>query len=83
MKYGKMAVIAAIGTFGISDKDIDVTTIDTLAKEKIEKVGSLWGDFINYVSKKPANGAYILEDSLDLDVYYKGRTVNGDIKSFF
>lgn len=84
MKYGKMAIIAAIGTYGISDKDIDVTTIDTLAKEKIEKVESLWGDFINYITKKPENIPYTIDEhSLDLDVYYKGRTVNSDIKSFF
>ncbi|MFZ3065361.1 MAG: AIPR family protein [Nitrospirota bacterium] len=84
MKYGKMAIIAAIGTYGISDEDIDVKTIDTIAKEKIEHVESLWGDFINYVTKKPENTPYIIDEhSLDLDVYYKGRTVNNDIKSFF
>ena len=84
MKYGKMAIIAAIGTYGISDEDIDVKTIDTLAKEKIEHVESLWGDFINYVAKKPENNPYTIDEhSLDLDVYYKGRTVNSDIKSFF
>ncbi|MFA5845416.1 MAG: AIPR family protein [Thermodesulfovibrionales bacterium] len=84
MKYGKMAIIAAIGTYGISDEDIDVKTVDAIAKEKIEHVESLWGDFINYVTKKLENISYITdENSLDLDVYYKGRTVNSDIKSFF
>ena len=51
MKYGKMAIISAIGAFGISDEEIDVKTIDKLAKQKIEKVESLWGDFINGSSK--------------------------------
>lgn len=84
MKYGKMAIIAAIGTYGIADEDIDVNTIDALAKEKIEQVESLWGDFINYVTKKPENIPYTIDEhSLDLDVYYKGSTVNSDIKSFF
>jgi hypothetical protein len=83
MKYGKMAIIAAIGTLGISDEDIDVKTVDKLAREKIYKVESLWDDFINYVTKKPENISYINENSLDLDVYYKGRTVNSNIKSFF
>ena len=84
MKYGKMAIIAAIGTYGISDEDIDVNTIDALAKEKIEQVESLWGDFINYVINKPENIPYTIDEhSLDLDVYYKGSTVNSDIKSFF
>lgn len=83
MKYGKMAIIAAIGTYGISDEDIEVKTIDVLAIEKIEKVESLWGDFINYATQKPENISYTDGTSLDLDVYYKGRTVNSDIKSFF
>ncbi len=83
MKYGKMAIISAIGAFGISDKDIDVKNIDMLAKEKIEEVESLWGDFINYVTKKPENISYTVGNFLDQDVYYKGRTVNADIKSFF
>jgi hypothetical protein len=83
MKYGKMAIIAAIGTFGISDEDINVKTIDELAKGKIEKVESLWGNFISYVTKKPENIPYTIGDSLDFDIYYKGRTVNSDIKSFF
>lgn len=83
MKYGKMAIVAAIGTYGISDEEIDVKTIDMQAKEKIEKVESLWGDFISYVTIKPENISYTDGASLDFDVYYKGRTVNRDIKSFF
>jgi hypothetical protein len=84
MKYGKMAIIAAIGTYGINEDSIDVTTIDNLAKEKIEKVESLWNDFLNYIIKQTANSPYAIDEhSLDLDVYYKGRTVNYDIKSFF
>ena len=87
MKYGKMAVIAAIGTSGISDDDIDVESIDNLAKEKIKGVESLWGEFIKYIAERPENKPYLIEHtvgySLDYDVYYKGRTVNSNIKSFF
>ncbi len=85
MKYGKMAIIAAIGANGISNEEIDVNTVDTLAKEKTDQIESRWDNFINYVTKKPANAPYLYIDntSLDLDVYYKGRTVNSDIKSFF
>jgi len=37
-----------------------------------------------HITKKPENISYTIgEHSLDLDVYYKGRTVNGDINSFF
>ena len=84
MKNGKMAIIAAIGAYGIADDDIDVKTIDVLAKEKIDKIESLWGDFIKYITNKQANNPYTIDGhSLDFDVYYKGSTVNSDIKSFF
>lgn len=83
IKYGKMAIISAVGAFGINDEEIDAKNIDILANEKIEKVEASWVDFINYVTKKPENNSYVYGDFLDPDVYYKGRTVNSDIKSFF
>lgn len=83
MKYGKMAIISAIGAFGISDEEIDAKTIDMLAKQKIKEVESRWGDFINYVTEKQKNNSYIANGLLDQDMYYKGSTVNSDIKSFF
>jgi hypothetical protein len=85
MKYGKMAIIAAIGTNGISNEEIDVTTVDALAKDKTEQIESCWVDYISYATKQQTNASYLYSDntSLDLDVYYKGRTVNSDIKRFF
>lgn len=83
LKYGKMAIVAAIGAQGINNEDINVDNIDELAKRKLKKVASVWNNFIDYVTKKSENSSYVLENVLDQDVYYKGRTVNSDIKSFF
>ncbi len=83
MKYGKMGIISAVGILGISDEDISVENIDDLAKQKLNDVSSMWQDFMGYVTKKSENSSYISENILDQDVYYKGSTVNADIKSFF
>ena len=83
MKYGKMGIISAIGILGISDEDISVENVDDLAKQKLKDMSSMWEDFISYVTKKSENSSYISENILDQDVYYKGSTVNADIKSFF
>lgn len=83
LKYGKMAIIAAIGAQGINNEDINADNIDEVAKEKLERVESMWSNFIDYTTKKSENSSYVLENVLDQDVYYKGRTVNSDIKSFF
>lgn len=84
IKYGRMGIISAIGAFSINDNmDIDANDMDKLTKEKIKKVASIWNDFINYVINKPENKSYVSDNILDCDKYYKGGTVNGDIKSFF
>lgn len=83
LKYGKMAIIAAIGVQGINNEDINADNIDELAKEKLEKVASMWSGFIDYATKKSENISYVQDNVLDQDVYYKGRTVNNDIKSYF
>jgi hypothetical protein len=81
-RYGRMAIISAIGALN-KDKEVDTNNIDTKAKRRIKKVASMWNDFANFIIKKPENSRYISEGVLDYDNYYKGRTVNNDIKSFF
>ncbi len=85
LKYGKMAIISAVGVGDISNDEIDVKNIDEVANKRISEISSIWSDFIQYVIKKPENNSYLVpnEKILDQDVYYKGSTVNDDIRSFF
>ncbi len=83
IKYGKMGIISAVGILSISDDDIKLENIDDMAKQKLQEVSSKWQVFIDYATQKPENSSYVLNAVLDQDVYYKGRTVNADIKSFF
>lgn len=82
IRYGRMAIISAIGALNM-DKEVDITDIDTKARNRITEVASKWDNFINYVIKKPGNSFYISKKVLDYDNYYKGSTVNEDIKEFF
>lgn len=82
IRYGRMAIISAIGALNM-DNEVDTKDIDAEAKRRIKEVASMWGKFINYVIKKTENSLYVSENVLDYDNYYKGGTVNGDIKNFF
>lgn len=84
MKYGKMAIIAALGVIGISEDEITLDTIDDLAIRRIEEIALFWDDFIGYATANPNNSDYLYNgELLDQDFYFKGRTVNEDIKVFF
>lgn len=82
VKYGKMAIISAIGILSKSEL-IDESKIDQEAQRMIKKASSQWGNFMKYVVGKKDNNSYIIDDNLDYDTYYKGATVNADIKRFF
>ncbi len=82
IKYGKMAIIAAVATLD-GDEDINISNVDEIARQKIKKISSKWSDFIKYVIKNKKNSLYVSDRNLDFDMYYKGRTVNQDIKDFF
>jgi len=82
LKYGKMSIISAIGSLHAKD-EIEVADVETKSKEFVEEVSKMWKDFISYASKNPENKTYINEGILNYDQYYKGGTVNNDIKNFF
>lgn len=82
MKYGKMAIISAAGVF-YKNKELDSANLDKSVTEIIKLVSSQWEDFIKYVIAKKGNKSYIIDGSLDYDTYYKGATVNSDIRDFF
>lgn len=82
LRYGRMAIISAIGALNMGN-DIEINDIDVEAKKRIKEVASMWSKFISYVIKKTENNSYVSENVLDYDNYFKGATVNEDIKDFF
>lgn len=82
IKYGKMAIISAIAILS-NNEDIDTSNVDGVAKEQIKEVSLKWNDFIKYVIENKENKSYVSDKNLDFDMYYKGSTVNKNIKDFF
>lgn len=82
LKYCKMAIIAAVGAMAL-DQEITKENVEKLAEDKIGEIASKWKDFEKVVKEKHGNNIYFSEEYADFDNYYKGSTVNSDIKDFF
>ncbi len=81
-RYGKMAIIAAIGHIGVQG-EITRASIDSLADACIDNVKGVWLDFESSAKEKPENNDYMTDTYFDFDNYYKGKTVDTDVKAFF
>ena len=73
------AVIAAIGA---KSQNLD-GDIDEIAESQVKRVLGRWDKFETRVRGKRANAIYRKRGGMDWDNYYKGGTLNADIKSFF
>lgn len=83
LKYGKYALISAIG-HSIYNKQITKSEFDDSNIEKICKnVLKKWLRFERIIVKKRSNKQYKLNRGFDFDNYYKGSTIDEDLKSFF
>lgn len=82
LRYGKMAIVAAVGVLGVDESKLDKNNIIQHAKEKLHKILSNWDSFENSIKSKSENSDYFAPDP-DFDNYYKGKTLNQDIAEFF
>lgn len=90
LRYGRYA-IASVASRAHS-KDIPNEGYDQKAKEETDKVLARWLGFESYVILQRHNGAYFLKTKdpntgqeileVNFDGYYKGSTLNRDLKSF-
>jgi hypothetical protein len=76
-----MAIIAGIGYFD-SQNEITKETIANIVVESIDKIKPKWIEFEQFAKSKPENSSFISGD-FDYDFYYKGKTVDNDVKEFF
>jgi len=82
LKYMQMAIIASIGFIGFELKE----TLDEIEEEiakRVKKLESKWKAFEKWAKKQKENIEYLEEGILSNDNYYKGKTVNSNIKDFF
>jgi hypothetical protein len=83
LRYGKMAIISAIGYLSNSE-EINATNVYDLADKYIKHVSEAWIDFEHTVSSYQYNiQQYSTDNALDFDNYYKGKTIDNDIAHFF
>jgi len=83
LRYGKMAVISAVGVTDVKEEELANKRIFETALEKLLSVLERWKKFEDSVRGKAENKDYALEGGFDFDNYYKGKTVDSDIKGFF
>jgi len=81
-KYSRYAVVCAVGY-----RKINFTNdLEQIAYNEVNKVIGEWRKFEKFIKTagKGHNKIYVVEKGImDLDNYYKGKTVNLDIKDFF
>jgi hypothetical protein len=82
LRYGKMAIIAAIGAMGFEQRD-NIEEMQKEAAEKLKKLESRWRKFEKWAKQQKGNVEYVEDDVLNFDNYYKGKTVNKDIRKYF
>lgn len=83
LRYGKMAVIAAVGAANITEEDLSNDRITETVSKKLLLVLKKWKGFEDSVKAKAENKDYTTEDGFDFDNYYKGKTLNSDVLGFF
>jgi hypothetical protein len=82
LRYGKMAVIASVGFVGIEEKKLNENEIYEYSRIKIKEVLKQWRKFEKSIIRKPGNIDYFGKEK-DFDNYYKGKTVDSDVKECF
>jgi hypothetical protein len=83
LRYGKMAVISAVGLIDTKEEELVNKRIFETAQKSLLSVLEKWKKFEDTVRRKEENKDYMIEGGFDLDNYYKGRTVDSDINEFY
>ena len=81
-KYGKFAVVAAAG---VNNPTIpaDLQELESAAAKIVDKVIKKWSRFEAFAVRGASNIDYFRPGEKDFDNYYKGRTLNQDLKAFW
>lgn len=83
LRYGKMAVISAVGVTGVPVKDLVPDKINEAVSKKLLFVLEKWNEFESFAKEKTENKDYFTDEGFDFDNYYKGKILNKNIAEFF
>ena len=83
LRYGKMAIIAA-SRYLLDLEDLSLDNIYEFVDDVVKNLSAEWSKFELQLRNLPSNADYVLLDGgFDFDNYYKGKTINSDIKVYF
>lgn len=85
LKYSRYAIIGAIGFLNKKIPN-ELDPIKDLVQENIKFVLKRWKGFERFILTKTHNKNYLIKNKkkiIDLDNYYKGNTLNEDLKEYF
>jgi len=82
LRYGKMAIIAAVGKKGFSKKST-LSEMEAEVSKKLKKLEPKWRRFEAWMKKRRVNKDYVEDGAFNFDNYYKGKTINEDVRKYF
>lgn len=82
MQYGRLALLYVVAKKYYKDYN-DLKKLRAKLRISIQIILSKWKKFEMYAKKQAHNENYKVGHTLDFDNYYKGSTLNNDLKKFF
>ena len=83
LRYGKFAIVAAAKYLVPEADGISPENLEDLVSVAVERAKEKWNEFETWIQNQKRNSDYKSVDGFDFDNYYKGKTVNQDIRDFF
>jgi len=74
LRYGEYAVVAASTEVGTANKKTEVEAVNVILAQ--------WRQFESWAEKQTTNAAYMAGGAFDYVNYYKGATINADLKAY-
>jgi hypothetical protein len=82
LRYGKMAIINAIGLLGVEDEITNLNFEEIISKQ-IQQVKPNWQQFEDWAKNKNLGSNPNSDKEFDFDNYYKGKTITADLLEYF
>lgn len=74
LRYGQYAVVTACANLGPPASKTEAQIVDSILGQ--------WQNFEAWAAKQPSNKPYTTGSAFDFDNYYKGSTINSDLKNY-
>lgn len=83
LRYGKLAIVAAFKHYINTEIHGQVNEMQDEIDKILSRIKQEWVRYEKWVQKQSHNSSYSRLDGFDYDNYYKGKTLNNDIKEYY